>query len=72
MTSKLIYAITLNLKASHLLTFVLDASDSVFLSSPLKLLCCLRGCGASVGWVNESLLMGSRSNDQDGRHAIIW
>ena len=29
-------------------------------------------CGASMGWGNESLHMGSRSHDQDGRHAHIW
>ena len=29
-------------------------------------------CGASMGWGNESLFPGSRSHDQDGRHAHIW
>ena len=46
----------------HLLTFVLDASDSVFLSS----------CGAPVGWGNESLFIGFGLNDEDIRYAHVW
>ena len=68
----------INIKAQgHLLTFVLDASDSVFLTSvkwhlwnhwadrnPII-------CGASMGRGNKNVFVRSRSHDQDGRHTHI-